>query len=49
MFTHAEDIRAAGERSLWISLVAGAVVAFFSFTLSMAFRRRFRATESRST
>jgi len=42
VFTHAGDIRAAGERSLWISLAAGAVVAFFSFTLSMAFRRRFR-------
>ena len=42
VFTHAEDIRAAGERSLWISLAAGAIVAFFAFTLSMAFRRRFR-------
>jgi putative spermidine/putrescine transport system permease protein len=42
VFTHAEDIRAAGQRSLWISLAAGAIVAFFSFTLSMAFRRRFR-------
>jgi putative spermidine/putrescine transport system permease protein len=42
VFTHAADIRAAGERSLWISLAAGAVVAFFAFTLSMAFRRRFR-------
>jgi putative spermidine/putrescine transport system permease protein len=42
VFTHAPDIRAAGQRSLWISLAAGAVVAFFSFTLSMAFRRRFR-------
>jgi len=42
VFTHAGDIRAAGQRSLWISLAAGAVVAFFSFTLSMAFRRRFR-------
>ena len=42
VFTHAEDIKAAGQRSLWISLAAGAVVAFFSFTLSMAFRRRFR-------
>ena len=42
VFTHAADIKAAGQRSLWISLAAGAVVAFFSFTLSMAFRRRFR-------
>jgi putative spermidine/putrescine transport system permease protein len=41
-FTHAPDISAAGHRSLWLSLVAGLVVAFFSFTLSMAFRRRFR-------
>jgi putative spermidine/putrescine transport system permease protein len=43
IFTHASDISAAGRRSLWVSLAAGAVVAFFSFTLSMAFRRRFRA------
>lgn len=42
VYTHADEIRAAGERSLWISLAAGAVVAFLSFTLSMAFRRRFR-------
>src|SRR4029077_11815371 len=42
VYTHAGDIKAAGERSLWLSLAAGAVVAFFSFTLSMAFRRRFR-------
>jgi len=42
VFTHAADIKAAGQRSLWISLAAGAVVAVFSFTLSMAFRRRFR-------
>jgi putative spermidine/putrescine transport system permease protein len=42
VYTHAEDIRAAGQRSLWISVVAGLVVAFLSFTLSMAFRRRFR-------
>ena len=41
-FTHAPDIAAAGRRSLWVSLVAGLVVAFFAFTLSMAFRRRFR-------
>jgi putative spermidine/putrescine transport system permease protein len=42
IFTHAPDISAAGKRSFWISLAAAAVVAFFSFTLSMAFRRRFR-------
>ena len=42
VFTHAADIKAAGQRSLWVSLAAGAVVAVFSFTLSMAFRRRFR-------
>lgn len=41
IYTHAGDIRAAGLRSLWISLAAGAIVAFLSFTLSMAFRRRF--------
>jgi putative spermidine/putrescine transport system permease protein len=42
IFTHADEIGAAGRRSLWVSLAAGGVVAFFSFTLSMAFRRRFR-------
>jgi putative spermidine/putrescine transport system permease protein len=42
VLTHAPDIQAAGRRSLWISLAAGLVVAFFAFTLSMAFRRRFR-------
>jgi putative spermidine/putrescine transport system permease protein len=42
VFTHANEISAAGRRSLWVSLAAGAVVAVFSFTLSMAFRRRFR-------
>ena len=42
VFTHAPEIRAAGERSLWLSLAAGAVVAFMAFSLSMAFRRRFR-------
>src|SRR5438874_8963831 len=29
VFTHAADIKAAGQRSLWISLAAGAVVAVF--------------------
>ena len=42
LYTHAPDIRAAGQRSLWVSLAAGAVVAVLSFCLSMAFRRRFR-------
>ena len=41
-FTNADAIRAAGERSLWVSLAAGAIVALFAFSLSMAFRRRFR-------
>jgi len=40
--SHAEDIRASGKQSLWVSLVAGAVVSVLAFTLSMAFRRRFR-------
>ena len=42
VYTNAGPIRAAGERSLYVSLAAGAIVAFMSFTLSMAFRRRFR-------
>ena len=42
VYTHASDIQAAGKRSLWLSLAAGAVVAFMAFSLSMAFRRRFR-------
>jgi putative spermidine/putrescine transport system permease protein len=41
-FTNAEAIRSAGERSFWVSLAAGAIVAAFAFSLSMAFRRRFR-------
>jgi putative spermidine/putrescine transport system permease protein len=42
---HAADIRLAAKNSLYLSLVAGAIVAFLAFTLSMAFRRRwlFRA------
>jgi putative spermidine/putrescine transport system permease protein len=43
IFTNADAIRTAGEGSLWLGLAAGGVVAFFAFTLSMAFRRRFRA------
>lgn len=42
IFTNADAIRAAGERSFWVSVAAGAIVAAFSFSLSMAFRRRFR-------
>jgi putative spermidine/putrescine transport system permease protein len=42
-YTNADLIRSSAEGSLWLSLAAGAVVAFFAFTLSMAFRRRFRA------
>ncbi len=42
VFTHADEIGAAGRRSLWVSLAAGGVVAVLSFSLSMAFRRRFR-------
>jgi putative spermidine/putrescine transport system permease protein len=41
-YTQAPAIRSAGEGSLELSLAAGAVVAFMAFTLSMAFRRRFR-------
>jgi len=42
IFTNSDLIRAAGERSLWVSLAAGAIVAVLAFSLSMAFRRRFR-------
>jgi putative spermidine/putrescine transport system permease protein len=40
--SHASDISAAGQRSLWLSLAAGVVVSIIAFTLSVAFRRRFR-------
>ncbi len=40
--SHATEIRIAGQNSLWLSLASGAIVAVLSFTLSMAFRRRFR-------
>jgi putative spermidine/putrescine transport system permease protein len=43
VFTNAPAIQASGRGSLWLALAAGGVVAFFAFTLSMAFRRRFRA------
>lgn len=42
IYTNAGPIRAAGERSFYVSLAAGGIVAFMSFTLSVAFRRRFR-------
>jgi putative spermidine/putrescine transport system permease protein len=40
--SHADEIRAAGTQSFWFSLAAGAIVAVIAFTLSLAFRRRFR-------
>lgn len=40
--SHAREIRSAGLQSIWISLAAGALVALIAFSLSMAFRRRFR-------
>jgi putative spermidine/putrescine transport system permease protein len=38
--SHANEIKTAAEGSLWVSLAAAAIVAFISFTLSMAFRRK---------
>jgi putative spermidine/putrescine transport system permease protein len=40
--SHAREIRSAGLQSVWISLAAGALVSVIAFSLSMAFRRRFR-------
>jgi putative spermidine/putrescine transport system permease protein len=40
--TIADDVSASGRQSLWLSLAAGAIVALFGFSLSMAFRRRWR-------
>jgi len=40
--SHASEIRAAGIQSFWFSLAGGAIVAVLAFTLSLAFRRRFR-------
>jgi putative spermidine/putrescine transport system permease protein len=40
--SHADEIRTAGENSLWLSLAGGAIVAALAFSLSMAFRRRWR-------
>jgi putative spermidine/putrescine transport system permease protein len=39
---HARDIQTATKNSLFLSLAAGAIVALLAFTLSMAFRRRWR-------
>jgi putative spermidine/putrescine transport system permease protein len=40
--THAVEIHTAAKNSLFLSLASGAVVALLAFTLSMAFRRRWR-------
>jgi putative spermidine/putrescine transport system permease protein len=40
--THAVEIHTAAKNSLFLSVASGAVVAFLAFTLSMAFRRRWR-------
>jgi putative spermidine/putrescine transport system permease protein len=40
--THAAEIHTAAKNSLYLSLAAGAIVSFIAFTLSMAFRRRWR-------
>jgi len=40
--TIADDVSASGRQSLWLALVAGVLVALFGFSLSMAFRRRWR-------
>jgi putative spermidine/putrescine transport system permease protein len=40
--SHAREIAESGRQSLWVSLTGGAIVAVLAFTLSMAFRRRFR-------
>src|SRR5581483_9311136 len=40
--TVSDDVSASGRQSLWLSLVAGGIVAVLGFSLSMAFRRRWR-------
>jgi putative spermidine/putrescine transport system permease protein len=40
--TIADDVQASGKQSLWLSLVAGAIVAVLGFSLSIAFLRRWR-------
>jgi putative spermidine/putrescine transport system permease protein len=42
--SHAREISASAKQSLWLSLAAGALTAFLAFTLSMAFRRKFRGS-----
>lgn len=39
---HSDEIRDTGGRSLRLGLAVGAIVALLAFSLSMAFRRRFR-------
>jgi putative spermidine/putrescine transport system permease protein len=41
--SHATEIRDAALTSLYLAFAVGVVTSFFSLTLSMAFRRRFRA------
>ncbi|MGL6279667.1 MAG: ABC transporter permease, partial [Gaiella sp.] len=40
--SNARAIREAAIQSLWLSIVAGLITALLAFTLSMAFRRRFK-------
>lgn len=40
--TIADDVSASGRQSLYLSIVAGIIVALLGFSLSMAFRRRWR-------
>jgi putative spermidine/putrescine transport system permease protein len=40
--TISDDVSASGRQSLWLSLAAGAIVTVLGFSLSMAFRRRWR-------
>jgi len=40
--SNARAIREAAVQSLWLSLAAGTITALLAFSLSMAFRRRFR-------
>ena len=40
--TISDDVSASGRQSLWLAIVAGILVAAFGFSLSMAFRRRWR-------
>jgi putative spermidine/putrescine transport system permease protein len=40
--TIADDVSASGRQSFYLSIVAGVLVAVFGFSLSMAFRRRWR-------